>query len=120
MRISSSLVFLSLYFIFAAAAAIPKVGDIASRDDAGSQGAISEFTDVLSLKADHYTKGHISASVRAIGDSGHVERGLAGAVNPALELSEPTFDGLGSSVQAGASNVLGGCTGRTRTLTCNK
>lgn len=105
MRVSSSLVFLSLYFLFAAAAVIPNVGDIDSRDNAGSQGAISKFTDVLSLKADHCTKGHISVSVRAIGDSGYVGRGLAGVVKPAVEFLQPTFTGLGQGVQTGAGNV---------------
>ncbi|KAF8548055.1 hypothetical protein OG21DRAFT_1526743 [Imleria badia] len=89
MRIFSSLVSLALYFRFSTAApVIPRVGDITTRDKAGSQ-------------------GHAGTDVPAIGNFGNRERRrcLADVLAPLLETLSPTLDGLDAGLQQGAGNV---------------
>ncbi|KAH0836343.1 hypothetical protein J3R83DRAFT_7897 [Lanmaoa asiatica] len=91
MRISSSLVSFVLCLGFTAAAVVPNVGDISARDNAVSEGTMSDTINIRLAKVNDGTKGRLSR--RLTEDTG---KNLAGVVET---IKRGGDDGLGDVLE---------------------
>ncbi|KAH0836341.1 hypothetical protein J3R83DRAFT_7894 [Lanmaoa asiatica] len=97
MRISSSLVSFVLCLGFTAAGVVPNVGDISTRDNAVSEGTMSDTINIRLVKVNNGTKGRLSR--RLAEDTGVVETIKRGEDDGSLAATlRQLLDNLGETI----------------------